>query len=145
MDEIDIQIVRELGEDGRRSFRSISHNLSIPEATVRFRVNRLIGNRILTIFGFVDWTRLSNHSVADIFLEIERQKIEDAINELKNYEEVQYIASTIGFCDVYIQVVFGNNKKLQEFLSTVLPKIPGFINSQNLMELTVHKATNFRQ
>ena len=47
-DDTDRAILRELQEDGRRSFRAIARSVGVSEGTVRSRVRR-IGGRALTI------------------------------------------------------------------------------------------------
>jgi Lrp/AsnC family transcriptional regulator, regulator for asnA, asnC and gidA len=54
MDALDFGIVRELQDDGRRAFREIARNLSVPEATVRTRVKRLQDQGVLQILAFTD-------------------------------------------------------------------------------------------
>ena len=59
IDRLDRAIIGELQRDGRASYRAIARALQVPEATVRFRVNRLprTGRVSVTVFVPPDRSR----------------------------------------------------------------------------------------
>lgn len=141
-DQLDIAIARELSIDGRRSWRDLARTLDAPEATIRFRARRLIDSGILRIFAFVDWGRVAGSTVSDIFLKVRAESRPDAIAQLSAMDEVQYVASCVGFADIYLQAVFSSTEEMQVFTTQAVPQVPGFVSSRTLVELMIHKASN---
>jgi len=58
VDSLDRAIIAELQRDGRATFRAIGRRLNVPEATVRFRTNRLQEARVISVTAFADPQRL---------------------------------------------------------------------------------------
>lgn len=139
-DDLDTAIVGQLREDGRKSFRAIARSLDIPEATVRFRVKRLLGSKALNIQAFIDWTLVPEHHLADLFLTVEASALSAALEEVVAMEEVHYVASCLGFADIYVQAVFASSQDLHYFIADRLPQVSGFLSVTSLVETAVHKA-----
>ena len=51
LDDLDKRILKLLQFNGRLSFAELSRELDVAEATVRFRVNRLVSNGVITRFA----------------------------------------------------------------------------------------------
>ncbi len=60
LDELGQNIIKELQEDARQSFREIGRKLDVSEGTVRNRVKSLMGSQAMRISGWVfliaSWT-----------------------------------------------------------------------------------------
>ena len=82
LDALDSDIVRELQEDGRRPFREVARNLSVPEATVRTRVKRLQDQGILQILAFTNPAKLGDAKLALMFVNVAPQDHERVVDTL---------------------------------------------------------------
>jgi predicted DNA-binding transcriptional regulator len=95
-DELDRQIIRLLRADGRRSNREIARTLDVPEATVRYRVRRLIESNILRITASVDPEHLGYGLTAVISVQVEPNRINAVAEEISAMPEVMWVAITAG-------------------------------------------------
>jgi DNA-binding Lrp family transcriptional regulator len=97
----------------------------ISERAVRYRINRLITNRIIAIRGNVMAEGLGLTVCADVFIEVEPAQILEIAGQLAEFEIVSYLAYSTGDTDISIQVFARSNSELFSFVTDVIGKIPG--------------------
>lgn len=139
LDQIDRELVRQLQQDGRRSYRAMARSLGVSEGTVRWRVRRLLDSGALRIAAVADPFRLGYRVLASMFLKVSSGELEHVIEALVSWPEVVYVSSCTGRVDVYIQVVCRSHEDLWELVAQRIPGIGGVIETETLMELKVHK------
>lgn len=139
LDEIDTELVRQLQQDGRRSYREMARGLDVSEGTVRWRVRRLLDNGALRIAAIADPFRLGYRVLASMFLRVSPEQLERVIETLVLWPEVVYVSSCTGRVDIYIQVVCRSHEDLWELVAQRIPAIGGVTETETLMELKVHK------
>ncbi len=139
LDDIDREIVLQLQQDGRRSYREMARSLEVSEGTVRWRVRRLLDDGALRIAAIADPFRLGYTVLASMFLRVSPDRLEHVIATLVEWPEVVYVSSCTGRVDVYIQVVCRSHEDLWELVAQRLPAIGGVTETETLMELKVHK------
>lgn len=126
IDAIDKKISDLLLEDGRMSCSRIAERIGgISERAVRYRINRLIENGIISIRGNVNAEALGLTVCADVFIEVEPAHVLEIAQKLAEYESVTYIAYSTGDTDISIQVFAHNNSELFNFVTEIIGKIPG--------------------
>ena len=126
IDLIDKKISDLLLEDGRMSCARIAARIGgISERAVRYRINRLIKNRIISVRGNVNAVALGMVVCADVFIEVELNRLVDIANTLATYESISYIAYATGDTDISIQVYARNNSDVFDFVTEVIGQIPG--------------------
>jgi len=126
IDAVDKKISDLLIEDGRMSCAKIAARIGgISERAVRYRINRLVENKIIAIRGNVIAEGLGLNVCADVFIEVEPSRILEIANHLAQYESVSYIAYSTGETDISIQVFARNNGELFKFVTDVIGKIDG--------------------
>jgi Lrp/AsnC family transcriptional regulator for asnA, asnC and gidA len=125
-DKIDYQIINLLADDGRMSAAEIGRQLGdVTERTVRYRIERLIKERLIQICAIPN-PRLLGYSVAaDVFIEVEADRIFEVARLLADYECISYVACSIGEADVSVQVLAQNTDEVYAFVTEVIRKIPG--------------------
>jgi Lrp/AsnC family transcriptional regulator for asnA, asnC and gidA len=139
LDETDQEIVRQLQQDGRRSYREMARSLDVSEGTVRWRVKRLQDTGALRIAAIADPFRLGYTVLASMFLRVSPAELERVIETLVGWQEVVYVSSCTGRVDVYIQVVCRSHEDLWELVAQRIPAVGGVLETETLMELKVHK------
>jgi Lrp/AsnC family transcriptional regulator, regulator for asnA, asnC and gidA len=139
LDEVDRELVRQLQQDGRRSYREMARSLAVSEGTVRWRVKRLQDTGALRIAAIADPFRLGYTVLASMFLRVSSGELERVIDTLVGWQEVVYVSSCTGRVDVYIQVVCRSHEDLWELVAQRIPGIGGVLETETLMELKVHK------
>lgn len=138
LDELDLDIVRELQEDGRRAFREIARNLNTAEATIRTRYKRMQEQGVLQILAFSDPASLGHAKLALLFAEVTPQDHERVADTLGRWPEVSYLSTTLGSADLCAQVLCRDEEALWS-LQQRLRSLPGVQAVRALQEVRVHK------
>jgi Lrp/AsnC family transcriptional regulator for asnA, asnC and gidA len=126
IDKVDIEIVNLLQRDGRLSAAVISRTIGgISERAVRYRIEKLIEEKIISISAIVNPRSLGLNVVADVMLEVEADAIQDVAQRMAQYECVSYVAYAIGDTDLSVQVIARDNTEVYRFVTEVIGKTPG--------------------
>jgi Lrp/AsnC family transcriptional regulator for asnA, asnC and gidA len=116
IDDLDRNIILELQEDARRSYKKIAAKLSVSESTVSNRVNRLVGAGILKLEARVDPFKLANKVAAIVGIKLERRGHLQAVNEIRKIPEVSAVYVATGKYDLFIEVMEDSIADLNDFL-----------------------------
>ncbi len=126
-DIIDQKIVELLMEDGRMAAAKIARRIGggISERMVRYRIDRLVDEKVIQICPIVNPHAFGLTTRADVVLEVDSDAIMDVARKASEYECVSYAACSIGEMDVSIQVVGKDTAEIYRFVTEVIGKIPG--------------------
>ncbi len=125
-DKIDIRIVNLLLEDGRMSASEIARRIGdISERAVRYRIDRMVEDGVIQITAVVKPEAFGLTIKADIWLEVESDRIMEVAKKLATFDSVTYVACGIGQNDISIQVVSKDTAEVYHFVTEVVRKIPG--------------------
>jgi Lrp/AsnC family transcriptional regulator for asnA, asnC and gidA len=126
-DETDRKIVDILMENGRMPAAVIARRIGggITERVVRYRINRMVDEKIIQIRPIVNSHAFGLTTRADVVLEVDSDAIMDVARKAMEYECVSYVACSIGEMDVSIQVVARDPVEIYQFVTEVIGKMPG--------------------
>lgn len=125
-DKIDIKIVNFLLEDGRMPASEIARRIGdISERAVRYRIDRMVEDGVIQISAIVKPDTLGLTIKADVWLEVESDRILDVAKKLASYANVAYVACGIGENDISIQLVARDTAEIYHFITEVVRKVPG--------------------
>ncbi|MHB1684591.1 MAG: Lrp/AsnC family transcriptional regulator [Bacilli bacterium] len=139
IDDLDLNIISFLQEDGRKSFAEIAERVGVTERTVRLRVNQMRENGILQIVGVVNPIKIGLQAVAIIQIAIDEASMETCITRLRAMDEVRFITRTTGEYPLLIQVVVQSHEMLVTFLQDAMKQLPPLQKTNVLIELQVYK------
>ncbi len=139
LDDLDRDIIGLLKIDGRISFTEVSKRLNLPEATARYRVQRLLQSKIVKIHATPNPDHLGTPHVVIVQLFVENNKIDTVAEALVEIEEVQFVAVTAGHHNIVIDVCFGTHDEMLAFYAK-LHKIPGVIRYESQVVMKLLKA-----
>jgi Lrp/AsnC family transcriptional regulator for asnA, asnC and gidA len=126
IDNIDLEIVSLLMEDGRVHAAQIARQIgNISERAVRYRIDRMLENNVIRISAIVNPKGVGMNVVADVWLEVESDSILDVARKAAEFENVSYVACSIGETDVSIQVQARDTTEVYRFVTEVIGKIQG--------------------
>ncbi|WP_253274286.1 Lrp/AsnC family transcriptional regulator [Myxosarcina sp. GI1] len=136
LDRLDRDIINLLRVDGRMSFREIAQHLDIPEATARYRVQRLLSSEIIKILAWPNPALTGNANFIIVWLTVKNTCVETVAETLSQFEEVRFVAITAGRYNIVVDVYFGEHEQLFAFFQQ-LHEIPGIIKyeSQTILKL----------
>jgi len=126
IDKVDLRIVNLLLEDGRKSASGVARQLGdVSERAVRYRVERMIEENVIQIGAVARPEAFGLPIKADVFLEVESDRIREVAQKMTEYENVTYVACSIGETDVSIQVVAKDTDEVYRFITETVRKVPG--------------------
>ena len=126
IDKIDVKIVNFLLENGRMPSSEIARRIGdISERAVRYRIVRMIEEGVIYVTAIVSPQAFGLNTFADVWLEVESDKILEVANKMAEFENVSYVACAIGETDVSIQIVAEDTAEIYRFVTEVIRKVPG--------------------
>lgn len=137
VDDVDRSLIEQLQRDGRASFKDLAAICSIPEATVRRRVNRLIDTGVISIVGVLNTLASEETINAQLQLGLDRDP-EGIAQEIAQWPEVTWVALTLGPCSLLVEVVCVGRVGVVEVVRRA-HQIEGVSSVQSLMYLKVLK------
>ncbi len=117
VDHLDIEIMQLLQQDGRVPYSAISRALNVSEATVRYRIKRLIEEKIVSITAYINYEKLKFSSIACIELEVTPAFFEETIFTLTEIEKVTFLAVVTGRSNITLEYLYEDNDDLIQFLN----------------------------
>ena len=125
-DKIDIKIVNLLLEDGRMPAAEISRRMGdISERAVRYRIDRMVNEGVIQISAVARPQAFGLTTIADIWLEVESDRILEVAKKMAEFDNVSYVACGIGESDVSIQIVAKDTAEIYQFVTEVVRKVAG--------------------
>jgi Lrp/AsnC family transcriptional regulator for asnA, asnC and gidA len=125
-DKIDIRIVNSLLEDGRAAASEIAHRIGgISERAVRYRIDRMVTSGVLKISAIVNPSAFGWDIKADVWIEVESDRILEVAKKLATFDSITYVACSIGQNDISVQVVAKDTSDIYHFVTEVIRKVPG--------------------
>jgi Lrp/AsnC family transcriptional regulator for asnA, asnC and gidA len=125
-DKSDIKIVNLLLEDGRMSASEIARRMgNISERAVRYRIDRMVDEGVIQVSAVAKPQAFGLTTIADVWLEVESDRILEVAKKMAEFENVSYVACGIGETDVSIQVVAKDTGEIYHFVTDVIRKVPG--------------------
>ena len=126
IDKNDVEIVNLLLEDGRMSASEIARRIGdISERQVRYRIDRMVQEGIVRVSAIVSPQAFGMNTYADVWVEVEFDKIHEVAQKMAENANVTYVASSLGEADVSIQVVAKDAAEVYRFVTEVVRKVPG--------------------
>jgi Lrp/AsnC family transcriptional regulator for asnA, asnC and gidA len=117
IDKLDKQILDLLQRDARASFAEISRELDVAEATVRFRVKRLLDKGFITKFSaLLDPVKVGYRVSGAILLKIDPAHLEEVCTKLTSFNETRYLFQSTGEYDIVSVVLARDMAHLSELV-----------------------------
>lgn len=142
IDELDIEILRELRRDSRKSFREIADKLNVAEGTVYNRVNKLQEKGIIKGFmADIDFAKLGYDLTAVIGLIVEGGALPKTEKKLAKEPNVSAVYDVTGEYDAIIVAKFKDRDSLNDFVKRLLA-YPEVKRTYTMLVLNVMKETH---
>lgn len=119
LDKTDLKIIRLLQHDGRMASSEIAKTIDAPEATIRYRLKKLIDKEYIQIVAAANPIKLGFGIVACISIEAEIGEVENVIRQLEKIERVSYIAQMTSVPNIEIETYIETINELHDLLSQV--------------------------
>lgn len=125
LDDMDMNLLAALRQDGRRSYADLSHDLGLSETAIARRVTTLAASNRLYFVAMVDPLALGFEFEVIAHLRVEPNAIESIALAMANMAEVRYISATTGHSDLTCDAIFRNTEALYEFVTHAVGSMRG--------------------
>jgi Lrp/AsnC family transcriptional regulator for asnA, asnC and gidA len=139
LDEMDIAILRMLGENGRLSNAHLARSLGVSEPTIRKRIDRLVDDEIIKVVAVLN-PRMTGYTT-DVLIGISVQPGEwlRVGNALAESDNCVYLGYTTGRYDLLVEMLFRDDQAFFRFLDEELPTLGQIARSETLHVLRAGK------
>ena len=140
LDDVGKAILRQLQQDGRRSYTAIGAAVGLSEAAVRQRVRALVDSGVLQIVAVADPITLGFGVMATVGVAVSGDARE-AAETISRIAEVDYCVLTSGRYDLQLELVCRDNEHLLSVINDRIRTVPGVRETETSICLRVHKQT----
>lgn len=137
MDELDLRLIKELLDIAEQNNSELSVKLGVSEKTIRRRISHLIDNGIISRVVVPDPSKMGYDVRVFIALEIELANLDDIIQSITSYANVDFVALCAGQIDILLGAWFHSSKEMVNFVKDYLAKIPGIRKTQTIIVLDI--------
>ena len=138
LDDVSKAIIEQLQSDGRRSYAEIGKAVSLSEAAVRQRVQKLTDSGVMQVVAVTDPMQLGFYRQAMIGIRVSGDTTLVA-EALAGLASVDYVVLTAGSFDLLVEVVCENDDDLIELLNKQIRQIEGVQSTETFVYLRLHK------
>ena len=146
IDEKDMEILRALKEDSKRSINALSKITGIPPATVHHRIRKLEQDKVIKRYSIsVDKEKIGFPIGAYIFITVKpsgehRLDQREIANKLARHEFVEEASVLTGEVDMMLKVRVRSMNDLDKFVLDYLRNFEGIERTRTLITLYASKA-----
>ena len=136
IDSLDLKIIELLQHNGRIPYRDIARSINTPEATVRYRMKRLLDDGIITISAFINTGKVRYENVAYIEIKVKPGFFDTSLEQLVGMENISYLSAVTGKFDIMLEYIYKDNEDLLTFINWLKKKdtVTG-LNSRNILKI----------
>lgn len=139
LDLVGQQIVELLQQDGRISNSEIARRVGVTESTVRRRIDRFVSDGTMFVAASLNPLHFGYTGVAIIGVTIDPTRLHEITAAIERFDEVRYLALSLGRYDLLIEAALHDPLALHCFLSDKLGAIPGIRSVEPHLVPTVLK------
>ena len=138
LDDVSKAIIEQLQADGRRSYAEIGKAVSLSEAAVRQRVQKLTDSGVMQVVAVTDPMQLGFYRQAMIGIRVsgDTTLVAEALAKLAS---VDYVVLTAGSFDLLVEVVCENDDDLIQLLNKEIRAIEGVQSTETFVYLKLLK------
>ena len=139
IDDLDFQIIDKLSQDGRQSSESLASLLKSSSTSIKRRIKQLIDNNIIRVTAVVNPGKVGFKVSALIAVDVNLDKLEEAVEKLVAQPEVRWLTVTTGRFDMMFFVRFRTEDELSDFLQKRLVELEGIKDTETFVCLREEK------
>lgn len=102
LDEVDIALIKFLGEDGRRQNNELAKLLNVTEVTVANRLKKLRENRYMKVVGVADMHAFGYKYHMFVRAKVVGRELDEIVDEIKKLPDLSSLSAVIGNFDLLI-------------------------------------------
>ncbi len=146
LDDLDLEIVRILSDDGRASYSEMSKTLGVSVGTVRNRVNHMRATGMLYFNVWLDPHRSAIGVIATLLLKVHAACLPAVTSALIDLDETGYVATLAGEHDLITDAFCRDVAHLSRLIHDEIQTIEGVIEvrSHIVTDIKYESSLNIR-
>ncbi len=143
LDQVDLQIIELLRQDGRMAFAQVAEQLNVSPGMIRIRYNRMVEMGYLKVAAISNPLRMGFRTMALIGIRTDGTHMLEVAKKIAQLEEVVYLIVVSGRFDLMAEVFCHDHAELLQFLTEKLYTIQGVRETESFMHLKIIKEIYF--
>ena len=139
IDEIDLNIIKILNQDGRTPFSQIAEQLGVSTGMIRQRYQRLVQDGVLQVVAVTNPLLMGFSTMAQIGVKVDVGRLHQIAEKIATFDEVVYLVLLTGSYDLHIEVVCRDKTHLLDFLTKKLYSVEGIKDSETFICMHIAK------
>ena len=139
IDDIDLEIISALKEDGRMPFAEVARRLDVSAGMIRQRYLQMVDDGVLRVVPVTNVTLLGYDLMAMVGVSVDGDRLIETAQEIAAFEEVIYLVICTGTHDILVEVLCRDSDHLLEFLTKRLRSVKGVRTSETFTYLRIIK------
>jgi len=139
LDEQDLNLIRELEADGRKSSADLGRIIGTSKVTASRKLKRLLDDGIITIAAHIFPPVLGYRMMATIGINVLPGQVDAVAQTIRSFENVHWVFITTGRYDIMAWVLFKEPRDLSRFVKNGLGNVPGLKGTQTMVNLEFTK------
>ena len=140
LDETAKRIIELLQDDGRLSYSAIAKEVSLSEAAVRHRVQKLIDSGVMQVVAVTDPLQMGFARQAMIGIKVNGH-VREVAAELATIDALDYIVITTGRFDILAELVAESDDELLDVVSEQISSLERVVTTETFVYLRLEKQT----
>ncbi len=117
LDELDLEILRHLNQDARKSYRDIARDVKASISTISNRIRRLEADGVITGYApLIDESKMGFDVMAVVGVKIHKGKLLEVQRRIAKDERVTHVYDVTGEWDSIVVVRLKNTRELDAFI-----------------------------
>jgi Lrp/AsnC family transcriptional regulator for asnA, asnC and gidA len=138
-DDIDLEIINILNEDGRTPFAQIAKRLGVSPGMIRMRYERMVREGVLQVVAVTNPMLMGFSTMAHIGVKVNVNRLQEIADQIASFEEVIYLVLVTGSYDLIVEVVCRDKNHLMDFLMEKIHAVEGVRDTETFIYLRIVK------
>lgn len=135
MDPLDLKIIQILRGDGRTSNANIARQVDVSEGTIRRRLKKLVRDDFIRVVAVPNPVKMGKFAQALVGIQVDPDKVDDVVNRLANFDDVEWVKMTTGSFDVWVWAALSTSEELRIFLHSKVGALDGVRRTETFVNL----------
>lgn len=141
VDDIDVEIIKLLNQNGRTPNTEIAKKLNLSETAIRKRIKKMLEDEIIQIVAVVNQQKLGYVFRGNICIRVDIKKIDNVKKQLHEINRVWYIAHLTGAFDFDVEFSAKSQDELRTLIEQI-NKIDGILKTEVSIRLQLLRNRN---
>ncbi len=147
IDELDLKIIKELSENGRKPVIDIAHKLKENERVINYRIKQLIKNKIITGFRIaINYSKLGLNFYKTFFYldDPKKERVEQLLKYFKSNKNIIHNVQVVGNWDLEPEFEVDSETEFDNIIIEIRDKFSDIIKSVDILTISQeHKFVYF--